>query len=112
MEIAEDLRYLDPRHLAVSGACCEGMSVRTAAGLLGDFRGFLVNPTTRRLRYVVIDLLGRLRLLPITSARVDVEQGTIELLEHGDVRASTPFDRARFQSLSEEEARLDARPAA
>ena len=112
METAEDLRYLDPQHLAVAGACCEGMSVRTAAGFLGDFRGFLMNPATRRLRYVVIELLGRLRLLPVMSARVDVEQGTIELLEHGDIRFSTPFDRTRFPALSDDTPRHDARPAA
>src|SRR5687767_1262804 len=71
VQIAADLRYLDPQHTAVAGINCVGMTVRNATGIIGQFQGFLVDPVARRLRYVVIELLGRLRLMPVTTARVD-----------------------------------------
>ena len=112
MEIAADLRYLDPQHLAVGGKGCEGMTVRNQSGIIGKFQGFLVDPVARRLRFVVIELLGRLRLMPVTTARIDVIQGAIELLDHGDIRFSKPFQRELFRTLSDESSILAKRSLA
>jgi hypothetical protein len=102
VEIAADLRYLDPQHLAVAGTRCEGLTVRNDTGILGQFQGFLVDPVARRLRFVVIELLGRLRLMPVTTARIDLDKGAIELLDHADIRFSKPFQRDMFRTLSDE----------
>jgi hypothetical protein len=102
VEIAADLRYLDPQHLAVAGTRCEGLTVRNETGILGQFQGFLVDPVARRLRFVVIELLGRLRLMPVTTARIDLDKGAIELLDHADIRFSKPFQRDMFRTLSDE----------
>lgn len=102
MEIAADLRYLDPQHLAVGETRCEGMTVRNETGIIGQFRGFLVDPVARELRYVVVELLGRLRLMPVTTARVDLTAGAIELLDHADIRYSKPFRPELFRTLSDE----------
>ena len=112
MEIAANLRYLDPQHLAVAGMRCEGMTVRNETGIIGQFRGFLVDPVAKRLRYVVIELLGRLRLMPVTTARVDLPGGAIELLDHADIRFSKPFRPELFRALSDESSIVRKRPLA
>ena len=78
------------------------MTVRNETGILGQFQGFLVDPVARQLRYVVIELLGRLRLMPVTTARVDLTAGAIELLDHADIRHSKPFKPEQFRTLSDE----------
>ena len=99
MQIAADLRYLDPKHIAVDGNSCEGLKVRNATGIIGKFQGFLVDPVARQFRFVVFELLGRLRLLPIGAARVDFDDGAIELLDVHDVRSSKPFRPEQFPTL-------------
>ena len=99
MQIAADLRYLDRKYIAVAGISCEGLKVRNGTGIIGKFQGFLVDPAAHRFRFVVFELLGRLRLLPVTEARVDLDHGAIELLDEHDVRLSRPFRPEQFESL-------------
>jgi hypothetical protein len=99
VQIAADLRYLDPKHVAVAGTTCEGLKVRNAAGIIGKFQGFLVDPVAQRFRFVVFELLGRLRLLPVGEVRVDLDHGAIELLDDHDVRFSKPFRPEQFRTL-------------
>jgi hypothetical protein len=112
METAANLRYLDPQHLAVGGEGCEGMTVRNETGIIGEFQGFLVDPVARQLRYVVIELLGRLRLMPVTAARIDLDQRAIELLDHSDIRFSKPFRPELFRTLADESSILRHRSLA
>lgn len=99
MQIATDLRYLDPKHVAVAGIPCEGLKVRNAAGIIGKFQGFLVDPVAHRFAFVVFELLGRLRLLPVGAVRLDFDHGAIELLDDHDVRLSKPFRPEQFRTL-------------
>jgi hypothetical protein len=99
VQIAADLRYLDPKHVAVAGMPGEGLHVRNAAGIIGKFQGFLVDPVAHRFAFVVFELLGRLRLLPVGAARFDFDHRAIELLDDHDVRFSKPFRPGEFRTL-------------
>jgi sporulation protein YlmC with PRC-barrel domain len=77
------LRYVDPDDVSIEGARCAGMKILGTAGkLLGTLQGFVVDPVTEQLRYLVVrtsGLLGRTALLPFQSARVDMINGAIEV---------------------------------
>jgi hypothetical protein len=49
-------------------------------------------------------LLGRLRMLPVATARVDLDHRAIELLECNDIRFSKPFRPELFRAFSADEA--------
>jgi hypothetical protein len=75
------LRYIDPHHVAIEGMRSEEMTIRGTAGkLLGRLQGFVIDPVTEQLRYLVVrtsGVLTRTALLPFELARVDVAKGTI-----------------------------------
>jgi hypothetical protein len=78
------LRYLDRNQAKIGGKCCDDITVRAATGHpLGRLEGFIIDPTQRQLRYFVIRttwLPGGSRLIPLTAARLNVEDHAIELL--------------------------------
>lgn len=105
------LRYLEPEQTKIRGERCDGMTIRTADGhALGRVQGFLVDPTTRRLRYFVVRKSGPLglggdsRIVPITSARVNLDDRAIELLDEDDeFEAAGRFSRNSFPAFTDED---------
>ena len=82
--LRSDLRFLHPGHTAVAGAGCDGMIVRTASRAIGRLKGFLIDRATQRVRYLVVEtwgIWGRTSLVPVTAARIDLEDRAIELLD-------------------------------
>jgi len=80
------------------------MIVCGATKILGRLKGFVVDPVTRRLRYLVVQgtgILAKTRLLPVTDARVDVGAWAIQLLNQDDVQ-SEPFRSDSFEPFAEE----------
>jgi len=99
-----DLRFLDCGATEVAGAACNGMTVRSGTGVLGQLEGFIVDPIARRLQYLVVKTsgwLGLTRLMPLESARIDVDGHTIELLDDDTVDRSEPFRPERFPAFSD-----------
>jgi hypothetical protein len=100
------LRFLEPRMAVVAGEFCEGMTVRSAAGILGQLQGLVVDPLARRLRYLVVKtsgLFGGAQLLEISSARIDHQAHQIELLDDDAVSRSQPFQRELFPAYSDDD---------
>lgn len=100
------LRFLEPNQAEIAGAYCEGMTVRSGTGVLGQLQGFIVDPLARRLRYLVVrtsGLLGRATLLQLSAARIDLEAREIELLDDDVIRRSQPFKRELFPAFSDDD---------
>lgn len=78
------LRFIEPQQTQIAGAYCAGMTVRAAAGVIGELRGFVVDPGERRLCYLVVRTagpFGRTTLMAATAARIDMTTRAIELLD-------------------------------
>lgn len=102
---SHNLQFLTPTQTVVEGSTCEGMIVCGATKILGRLKGFVVDPVTRRLRYLVVQgtgILAKTRLLPVTDARIDVGAWAIQLLNQDDVQSSEPFRHDRFEPFSDE----------
>jgi hypothetical protein len=85
------LRYLPARNVE-NGAAAFGVVVRSLDGqAIGRLEGFMMDPTSRTLRYFVVDTRTGLRLLrrlvPFVPAWLDFEHGALHLL------ADTPSAR-------------------
>ena len=55
------------------------MTIRTATGTVLDLHGFLINPITQQLRYLVVRSLKHTRFLPFAPAHVDTARNEIEV---------------------------------
>jgi hypothetical protein len=78
------LRYLPAKEVE-NGAAAFGAVVRSTDGLpLGRLEGFMMDPTSRTLRYFVVDARrGRRllrRLIPFVPAWLDRQAGALHLL--------------------------------
>jgi hypothetical protein len=77
---AVDLQYFDPSKVSIGSTSCTGMTIRaTTGGVLGTLQGFLVDPVSRQLCYLVVKTLERTTFLPFGTARVEAANGEIEL---------------------------------
>ena len=100
------LRFLEPKMAAIAGEYCEGMTVRSATGTLGQLQGLVVDPLARRLRYLVVKtsgLFGRTTLLELSAVRLDREAHEIELLDDDAIRRSQPFQPELFPAFSDDD---------
>jgi hypothetical protein len=81
------------------------LTVRNASRVIGQLQGLVIDRVTQRLRYLVVatsDLLER-TLMPVTTARIDLERGAIELLDE-EGRAGEPFRPELFRPIADEDA--------
>ena len=76
---SDQLQYLDPSKVRIGGKPCDGMTIRTATGAILDLHGFLIDPISRKLRYLVVRSLQHTRFLPFTPAHVDTARNEIEV---------------------------------
>ena len=108
---ASRLRYLDAGDLDDSTVDFNGMDVRGADGeKLGDVDGFLVDPASGRVLYMVVDSGGwfasRRFLLPIGHTTVDPDQRSLRAeVSRNSLRGFPEFDEDRFSTLSDEDFR-------
>lgn len=116
---ASRLRYLDAKDLDDSVVNFNGLDVRgTDGSKLGDVDGFVVDSTSGRLLYTVVDSGGWFRshrfLLPIGHATIDREAKALNVDVAREALNSYPeFDEGRFNSFSDEDFRAyDTRMAA
>ena len=93
------LRYLDAEHVRSALGPLSGLTVRTQDGRpLGEVDGVLINPLTRRLRYLVVRTSGLLlkhRVLVSADqgpAIVEPHSRTLRLQQRGDEIAVQKFD--------------------
>ena len=103
---AETLRYLDGDQANIAGERCDAMTIRAATGrALGRLQGFIIDPLERQLRYFVVrtsGLFGASRLIPVTAARVNVQDRAIELLADEDDVTPIPHN-PQFPAFSDED---------
>ena len=108
---ASRLRYLDAKDLDNSVVNFNRLDVRGSDGTkLGDVDGFLVDGSSGRVLYTVVDSGGWFRsrrfLLPIGHATVDRNAGALNVDVSRDRLTSYPeFDEGRFTSFSDEDFR-------
>lgn len=102
----QDLRYLEPERVMVAGDDCTGMTVRDAHGRrLGRLDGFVVDPPARRLRYFVVKPSGwkaATRLVPITAARVNVDDRAIDMIDES-ADTGEPVPNVEYPSFSDDD---------
>lgn len=116
---AENLRYLDADHVQhPSGGTFAGLTLCSDADeTLGAISGVLVEPTSRRVRYFVVDrrtmLRGRRYLLAADTPAV-LGDGDRKLRVLGSTDDLERFDARLVQPFSDEDAitAIFARPAA
>src|SRR5436305_11378381 len=102
----ERLRFVDNDHLA--GPLVEHLDVTTRAGnRIGTFDGVLVEPSERRVRYLVVDrgrFFHQRCLIPLPDARIDAEHHAISLdVEEADAAEWQRFDPSTFPPFSDED---------
>jgi len=102
----ERLCFLDNEHLA--GPLVEHLDVMTRAGnKIGTFDGVIVEPTERRVRYLVVDrgrLLHKRCLIPLLEARVDAEHHSLSLdVDDADASQWQQFDPSSFPPFSDDD---------
>ena len=104
---ASRLRYLDADDLDDSVVDFDGLDVRgTDGSKLGDIDGFLVDPSSGRVLYTVVDSGGwfssRRFLIPIGHATVDSDAGALRVdMSRESLSGYPEFDEERFSSLSD-----------
>ena len=109
MTYASRLRYLDADDLDDSVVDFDGLDVRgTDNAKLGDVEGFLVDPASGRVLYVVVDSGGwfssRRFLLPIGHAAIDRDASALRVdVARDTLRTYPEFDEDRFREFSDED---------
>jgi sporulation protein YlmC with PRC-barrel domain len=100
------LCYLDSTQITGPLDDFRGAEVRmTSDGKIGRLDGIVVDPTERRVRYLVVDnerwVNHHRYLVPIGATRVDVERQVLCLEGDGtDLMNCEEFDRNQFRSFS------------
>jgi hypothetical protein len=76
-------QYVAPEAALVEGVPVKGMTVWAATGRrLGKLGGFILDNAHQRIRYLVVRasrLSRNMTVLPLSTARIDVERHTIEV---------------------------------
>jgi hypothetical protein len=105
------LRYLDSDDIDDSTVDFDGLNVRGPDGSkLGDLDGFVLDSTSGRVLYAVVDSGGwftsRRFLLPIGHAQLDPERRalTVDVMKDA-IRRYPEFDADRFRKFSDDEMR-------
>jgi hypothetical protein len=105
------LRYLDADDVVDSTVGFGDLDVRAPDGdKLGDLDGFIVDPTSGRVNYAVVDSGGwftsRRFLLPIGHAQLDRDRRALNVdVTRDAIRRYPEFDEERFRAFSEDEMR-------
>jgi hypothetical protein len=98
--IHTDLRFVEPEHTEIGGTALEGMLVCDTTGILGRLQGFIVDPVAHQLRYLVVQTNEVLtRLMPVGSARIDLDGRSIQLLDQDNPNDAEPFRPGMFPAF-------------
>jgi hypothetical protein len=106
-----NLRYVPARQLDSRVLQLDGLDVRNSAGdHIGDVNGFLVDETTHRPRYLVVDSGGWFRsrhfLLPVGHARVATDRRALHIdLDRETIERFPEIESERLEAMSDEEYR-------
>ena len=109
MTYASRLRYLDADDLDDSVVDFDGLDVRGSDDAkLGDVDGFVVDPASGRVLYLVVDSGGwfssRRFLLPIGHATIDRDAGALRVdVARESLRGYPEFDEDKFREFSDED---------
>jgi hypothetical protein len=106
-----NLRYVPAKQLDSRVLQLDGLDVRNNAGEhIGDVNGFLVDETTHRPRYLVVDSGGWFRsrhfLLPVGHAHVASDRRALHVdLDRDTIERFPEIDNDRLEALSDDEYR-------
>ena len=105
------LRYVDAGKITATGLALDGMKVRNdAMETLGKVDGFIVDSSSMRPYYVVVDSGGWFKskdfLVPIGQARIDDDRDALVVnLPKSRIERFPGFDRDEFERLTEDDIR-------
>lgn len=105
------LRYVDADSITAPDLSFDGMKVRNdAMETLGSVEGFIVDNTSMRPYYVVVDSGGWFKsndfLVPIGHARIDDDRDALVVdIPKARIERFPGFDRSEFERLKEEDVR-------
>ena len=105
------LRYVDADNVTAPGLALDGMKVRNdAMETLGKVDGFIVDGSSTRPYYVVVDSGGWFKskdfLVPIGHARIDDDRDALVVnLPKSRIERFPGFDRNEFERLKDEDIR-------
>jgi hypothetical protein len=90
-----DWRFVEPSAAEIGGKMCDGMNVRAGGHGLCRLKGFVVDATARRVKYLVVRTPGQAgatRLVPIAGAHVDQVERVIVVPDDIDREESTGIE--------------------
>jgi hypothetical protein len=105
------LRYVDAGKITAPGLALDGMKVRNdAMETLGNVDGFIVDNSSKRPYYVVVDSGGWFKskdfLVPIGHARIDDDNDALIVnLPKSRIERFPGFDLSQFERLTEDDIR-------
>jgi hypothetical protein len=105
------LRYVDANRITAPDFAFEGMKVRNdAMETLGKVQGFIVDSTSMRPYYVVVDSGGWFKskdfLVPIGHARIDGDRDALVVdIAKARIERFPGFDRSEFERLKDDDIR-------
>ena len=102
------LCYLNAAQVEGPLANFDGVEVRNRDDRkIGRLDGIIIDPSERRVRYLVVDDSGFLRhhryLLPLSPTRIDAARPALRVdVERADLRHCEEFDHNAFRSFSDD----------
>ena len=102
----EALRYIPAGKVRCGGTPLPRLTVRNGAESLGKLEGFIVCPSTRKVRYAVVQPYGffeKPRLLPLTDARIEHADGGSLHVDDQEISRYETFDAERFPRMSDDD---------
>jgi hypothetical protein len=100
------LRYIPAGQVRWGGTPLPRLTVRNGAEPLGKLEGFIISPSSRKVRYAVVQPYGffeKPRLVPLADARIDQENGGSLRIDDEEITRCETFEADRYPRMSDDD---------
>ncbi|HEX2445918.1 MAG TPA: PRC-barrel domain-containing protein [Vicinamibacterales bacterium] len=100
------LRYIPAGQVRCGGTPLPRLTVRNGAEQLGKLEGFIVSPSSRKVRYAVVQPHGffeKPRLVPLAAAHLDQADGGSLHVDDEEIARCETFDAERYPRMSDDD---------
>jgi hypothetical protein len=100
------LRYIPAGQVRCGGTALPRLTVRNGEEPLGKLEGFIVSPSSRKVRYAVVQPHGffeKPRLVPLDDARLEQGNGGSLLVDDEEITRCETFDAERYPRMSDDD---------
>jgi hypothetical protein len=102
----DTLRYIPAGQVRWGGTPLPRLTVRNGSEQLGKLEGFIICPSTRKVRYAVVQPYGffeKPRLLPLAGAHLEHENGGSLQVDDEEISRCEKFDAERYPRMSDDD---------